>query len=224
MSLRHALLALLDVGPMTGYELAKQFDQSVTYLWHAPHSQIYPELRRMEGEGLIEAEALPRGERATKRAYSLTGQGGEALVEWVRRLERPAQVREPAYLRATYFEYESFDDTRHHFTEHRDHYRAVQEQWQQHVALLQRHDTDLMKRRLRASPAAAHDAIVAYKVHAYDGLIERARAEVAWAERGLALVERLEHAGQVPAGDPVTRPQALAESPSHKTSKDIGIS
>lgn len=211
MSLRHALLALLEAGPMTGYELAKQFDVSVDYLWHAPHSQIYPELRRMEAEGLIEAEALPRGERATKRAYSLTARGGEELVEWVQRLERPARVREPAYLRATYFEYESFDETRRHFEEHRDHHRAVQEHWQQHVARLQRHDTDLMRRRLEAAPEAAHDAIVAYKVHAYEGLIERARAEVAWAERGLALVERLEHTSRIPHGRPVVRPHVLAD-------------
>jgi len=209
MSLRHALLALLDAGPMTGYELAKQFDASVTYLWHAPHSQIYPELRRMEAEGLIEGEALPRGERATKRAYSLTARGGEALVEWVRRLERPARVREPAYLQATYFEYESFDETRHHFEKHRDHHRAVQKHWQQHVARLQRHDTELMRRRLDGAPEAAHDAIVAYKVHAYEGLIERARAEVAWAERGLALVDRLEHTSRIPAGRPVVRPHVL---------------
>ena len=203
MSLRHALLALLDAGPMTGYELAKQFDLSVTHLWHAPHSQIYPELRRMEAAGLVEAESLPRGRRATKRAYSLTSQGAEELVAWVRRIETPPREREPAYLRATYFEYESYDETRRHFREHRDHYRAVQEQWQSHVARLQRHDTELMRRRLARAPRETHDAIVAYKVHAYEGLIERARAEIAWAERGLALVDRLEHGGSIPSDRPV---------------------
>src|ERR1700728_1727527 len=112
MSLRHALLALLEAGPMTGYELAKQFDVSVDYLWHAPHSQIYPELRRMEAVGLVEAESLPRGERATKRPYSLTAAGAEELVAWIRLQETAPPVRDPAYLRATYFEYESFEETR----------------------------------------------------------------------------------------------------------------
>ncbi|WP_279581330.1 PadR family transcriptional regulator [Fodinicola feengrottensis] len=51
MSLRHALLALLEAEPMSGYSLAKFFDQSVAYVWHAPHSQIYPELRRMSRPG-----------------------------------------------------------------------------------------------------------------------------------------------------------------------------
>lgn len=212
MSLRHALLALLEAGPMTGYELAKQFDVSVDHLWHAPHSQIYPELRRMEEAGLVEAEVRPRGERGTKRPYSLTEAGAEELVAWVRRHEATPPVRDPAYLKATYFEYESFEDTRRHFREHRDHHRAVQEHWQRHIRRLQQHDTALMARRLERAPEEAHEAIVAFKVHAYEGLVDRARTEVAWAERGLALVDRLEHRASVPSGEPVLRPLVLRDA------------
>ena len=42
MSLRYALLAILRVGPLSGYDLQKQFTQSVGHVWHAPDSQIYP--------------------------------------------------------------------------------------------------------------------------------------------------------------------------------------
>lgn len=210
MSLRHALLALLDAGAMTGYELAKQFDVSVAYLWNAPHSQIYPELRRMEAAGLIGAESLLRGERATKRAYSLTEAGARELVRWVAEVETAHPVRDPAYLKATYYEYGSFDEVRRQFREHRDHHRAVMEHWQRHISRLQRRDTPLLQRRLAQAPPAAHEAIVAYKVHAYEGLVDRARAEVAWAERGLSLVERLEHASAVPQDEPTVVPHALA--------------
>lgn len=210
MSLRHALLALLDAGAMTGYELAKQFDVSVAYLWHAPHSQIYPELRRMEGSGLIEAESLPRGERGTKRAYSLTEAGARELARWVAQVETAAPVRDPAYLKATYFEYGSFDEARRHFREHRDHHRAMMEHWQQHISRLQRRDTPLIQRRLAQAPPDTHEAVVAYKVHAYEGLVERARAEVAWAERGLSLVDRLEHNSARPHDEPTALPRQLA--------------
>lgn len=212
MSLRHALLALLEAGPMTGYELAKQFDVSVDHLWHAPHSQIYPELRRMEAAGLVEAESLARGARATKRAYSLTAAGAEELVAWVAREDETPPVRDPAYLKATYYEYESFEETRRHFREHRDRHRAVQERWQRHIARLQRHDTELMRERLARAPEGAHEAIVAFKVHAYEGLVDRARTEVAWAERGLALVDRLEHRAQIPPDEPVLHPAALRDA------------
>lgn len=210
MSLRHALLALLEAGAMTGYELTKHFDVSVDYLWHAPHSQIYPELRRMEAAGLIEAESMPRGERATKRAYSLTSSGADELVTWVRGHRPVPPVRDPRYLQAAYFEYESLEETRRHFVEQRDHYRSVQEHWRRHVTRLEHHETELLRRRLERAPEEAHEAIVAFKIHAYDGLIERAQAEVAWAERGLALVNQLTANSSVPAGEPVLHPFVLA--------------
>lgn len=211
MSLRHALLALLDAGAMTGYELAKQFDVSVAYLWHAPHSQIYPELRRMEAAGLISAEAQPRGQRGTKRAYSLTDAGARELVRWVAEVETYPPVRDPAYLKATYYEYGSFDEARRQFEEHRDRHRAVMEHWQRHISRLQRRDTPLLKRRLAQAPLATQEAIVAYKVHAYEGLVERARAEVTWAERGLSLVDRLEHTSALPKGEPTAVPHVLSQ-------------
>ena len=65
MSLRYALLALLRVGPQSGYDLQKQFSLSVGHVWHAPDSQIYPELRKMESEGLVEGEDQLRGERGS---------------------------------------------------------------------------------------------------------------------------------------------------------------
>jgi DNA-binding PadR family transcriptional regulator len=190
MSLRHALLALVESGPMTGYEIAKVFDRSVAYVWHAPHSQIYPELRRLESERLVVAHDVPRG-RATKRAYTLTPAGAAELRRWVGEVQPPPRVREPAYLKATYYEYAPLSVARAQFAAHRAHYQEQQDRWERHVEQLEAGATDLLRRRLAHTPASAHEAVVAYKVHAYRGLIERARTEVAWATEGLALVDRL---------------------------------
>src|SRR5699024_6991409 len=75
MSLKYALLALIRIGPMSGYDLQKQFSLSVGHVWHARDSQIYPELRRMETNGLIEGEEQKRGERGTRRIYHITRAG-----------------------------------------------------------------------------------------------------------------------------------------------------
>jgi hypothetical protein len=40
-------------------------------------------------------------------------------------------------------------------------------------------------------PAELHEALVAYKVHVYRGLADRARHEARWARRGIALVDAL---------------------------------
>src|SRR5690554_2998219 len=83
MSLRHALLALVSGGPLTGYDAVKHFHSSVGHLWHAPDSQIYPELRRMQAEGLLDATEVPWGTKtATKTQYSLTEAGRTALQTW----------------------------------------------------------------------------------------------------------------------------------------------
>src|SRR5690349_11626874 len=66
MNLRFAILATLSAGPRTGYDLTRRFDSTVGHIWHAPHSQIYPELRRMEQAGLVAADEVPRGPRGTK--------------------------------------------------------------------------------------------------------------------------------------------------------------
>jgi DNA-binding PadR family transcriptional regulator len=208
VSLRHAVLALLEAGPMTGYELAKQFDQSITYVWSAQHSQIYTELRRLEAEGLLAATTVPRGakELATKRAYRLTEAGAAELHRWVTSIERPANVRDPAYVKATYLEYGSYAEARDQFRAHRAHYEEQRNWYESHVDVLERRGTALLQRRLDRAPEPAHAAIVAYKVHAYRGLIERARAEISWAEQGLELVTRLA-AGADP-DSPVLEPHA----------------
>jgi DNA-binding PadR family transcriptional regulator len=193
MSLRHALLALLDVSPMTGYELAKQFDVSAIRVWHATHPQIYTELRKLEGERLVVAQEEPRGPHglATKRLYRLTPDGDKELRRWVAEFEEPPPLRDAAYLKATYFEYAPPETVRRQFERHRVHYAEQQYRWERHIEQLRAHGIRLLQRRLARHPESAHEAIVEYKAHVYEGLVERARAEVVWAERGLALLDRL---------------------------------
>lgn len=193
MSLRACLLSLLTARPMTGYELTKYFDTSLDYLWHAPHSQIYPELRRMEEAGLVKATALPRGERATKRAYAITDEGRAEVAQWVAEPTPPPRPREVDYVKASYLEFTSFDQAREQFIALRDRHERERQDYEHHARVLDARATELMKARLADAPPHEHDAIVAYKVHAYRGLAARAAQEKAWAEEGVALVDRLQH-------------------------------
>jgi DNA-binding PadR family transcriptional regulator len=86
MSLRFALLALLQEEEATGYELAKRFDAGVSHYWHALPQQIYQELSRMEEEGLVSGEVVVQEKRPNKRIFSVTAIGQEKLAEW--QLER----------------------------------------------------------------------------------------------------------------------------------------
>ena len=201
MSLRHALLAILAVEPMTGYDLTKHFDRSAAYVWHAPHSQIYPELRKLEDVGLVTAESVARGDRGIKRTYSITDAGLAELTEWVGELTPPAPERDAFHLKATYLEYGSFANARRQFEAHLEYHEGLRRRWEVHAATLERRATALMQRRLTVMPEELHEALVAYKVHVYRGLAERARHEARWARQGIALVDRLWAASSTGLGE-----------------------
>jgi PadR family transcriptional regulator AphA len=76
------VLGLLSLGPRSGYDIKTVVDRSTRFFWAASYGQIYPELRRLEDEGLIEGKDAPRGERG-RRVYKLTKAGREALVDWL---------------------------------------------------------------------------------------------------------------------------------------------
>ena len=192
MSLRYALLALLRVGPLSGYDLQKQFSQSVGHVWHAPDSQIYPELRKMETEGLIDGEEQTRGQRGTRRVYHVTDAGERAYIEWMRSPLDYQRVRDPAHLRAAYLENTTPDEARAFFQGHIAEWESELEQWEQELRRIDARDNPMLVRRLAVTPEPDHERTVAFKRLAYEGLVDRANGEIAWARRGLDLVDRLD--------------------------------
>ena len=99
MALRYALLGALADQPRTGYALLKHFEQSLAYAWPASHSQIYPELARLQHDGLIEQTGS--GARNSK-TYAVTDRGLAEVRRWLRESEPDRRVRSDAALR-TFF-------------------------------------------------------------------------------------------------------------------------
>jgi PadR family transcriptional regulator, regulatory protein AphA len=98
MSLRMALLGLLiGKGPASGYSLSKDFQDTLSHVWSARHSQVYPELGRMAEQGLVTVEAAgPRG----RKAYAVTDAGRAELERWLTEEEPGRAVRSEVALRA----------------------------------------------------------------------------------------------------------------------------
>jgi DNA-binding PadR family transcriptional regulator len=201
MSLRFALLALLTAQPMTGYDLAKAFHSSVGHVWHAPNSQIYPELRKMEQNGLIVGESVTWGTRGTKTRYEVTPQGIQAFRDWMATPLEYSRERDPAHLRAAYFEWTDAATARSHLLAHRAHHDELRSQWIEQVELIRAREHPIVKRRLEIFPESEWARIIAFKEFAYQGLIAQADQEIAWAERGLRLVDELWGADDSAADD-----------------------
>ncbi len=194
MSLRNALLALLAVEPMTGYDLAKRFGSSVGNVWHAPDSQIYPELRRMAQDGLLEAEEIPWGRKGRKIEYTITAAGRASFDEWMDSDLQLTRDRDPMHLRAAYFEYATPDRARAQLRAYLEHTRTIQALWQQQIEEIDAGTSSMLNRRLQGMPEPQRHRAAAFKRFTYEGMVQRASAEIAWAERGLALLDELEAA------------------------------
>ena len=98
-ALGYALLALLARAPLTGYDLAQRMRRSTDFFWTARHSQIYPELARMEAAGLVTHEVVRQTERPDKKIFTMTEAGYAALRAWLVQPVQPAPERDEMMLK-----------------------------------------------------------------------------------------------------------------------------
>lgn len=176
---------------MTGYDLYKQFKSSVGFVWHAPDSQIYPELRRMEADSLLEGEDIPWGPRGRKRQYHITENGREAFRTWMNSPMDYPRERDPVHLRAAYLEWADPSAARDQMRAHILHYAARREQWERKVEEIEGGASVMLTKRLAGVPEHEHARVTAFKRFTYEGLVARAEQEIRWAERGLKLIDSL---------------------------------
>lgn len=99
MSLAHAVLTSLLEKPSSGYDLARRFDKSIGYFWHATHQQIYRELARMEDAGWVASVAAPDAGNTRKRSYHVLPAGREELVRWAMEPSAPMDLRDEVTVR-----------------------------------------------------------------------------------------------------------------------------
>jgi PadR family transcriptional regulator, regulatory protein AphA len=92
------VLGMLSLGPRSGYDIKTVVDRSTRFFWAASYGQIYPELRRLEEEGLIEGEDAPSGGRS-RRVYKITKAGRDALREWLFGSTVTIELRDESLLR-----------------------------------------------------------------------------------------------------------------------------
>jgi DNA-binding PadR family transcriptional regulator len=90
MSIRHGLLALLERGPMYGYQLRAAFEESTGTTWPLNIGQVYTTLSRLERDGL--GRPLPENDGG-QRPYEITDPGRTELAQWfatpISRTDRP---------------------------------------------------------------------------------------------------------------------------------------
>jgi PadR family transcriptional regulator, regulatory protein AphA len=87
---RYAVLGLLSIEPMSGYDIRAHLQDSVSHFWTESYGQIYPVLKALAHEKLATVSTGP-GTRG-RRVYAITPAGRMVLRKW---LERPPRLQPP---------------------------------------------------------------------------------------------------------------------------------
>jgi PadR family transcriptional regulator, regulatory protein AphA len=80
----NALLGLLSLGPMSGYDIRQLIPRSIGHFWSESYGQIYPGLKRLEAAGLVERKTERNKGKPDRNLYALTNEGREELRGWLK--------------------------------------------------------------------------------------------------------------------------------------------
>jgi len=104
------ILGMLKLGVPTGYDIKKVIDGSTRFFWTASFGQIYPELKRLQKEGLVRSRQEPRG-KVKRTVYELTPKGEDAIRAWLTDSEEVLfEIRDESLLRLFFSDLLSRDE------------------------------------------------------------------------------------------------------------------
>lgn len=97
-SVAKVILGFLSREDLSGYDIKLRVDDSTRFFWAASYGQIYPELKKLEEEGLIQGTDSPHGGRA-RRVYGITESGRTALASWIMDTGSTVELRHEGLLK-----------------------------------------------------------------------------------------------------------------------------
>lgn len=94
MALAEAILVCLTERPMSGYDLAKNFDASIGFFWRASHQQIYRELGRLREKGYVISQEVSQSGKPNRIIHTLTPEGQKALRAWSKKPSKHPSIKD----------------------------------------------------------------------------------------------------------------------------------
>ncbi|HKP02142.1 MAG TPA: PadR family transcriptional regulator [Chthoniobacterales bacterium] len=80
---RYAILGMLSICPMSGYDIKKGIEESISNFWSESYGQIYPILKRLVSEKLVDKTVERQSGKPDRHVYELTARGRAELREWL---------------------------------------------------------------------------------------------------------------------------------------------
>ncbi len=80
---RYIILGLLSHESLSGYDMKKRIETSVSHFWNVGYSQIYPALAELLSDGMIFMSGIVSSGGPQKHVYTITEAGRQSLHEWL---------------------------------------------------------------------------------------------------------------------------------------------
>lgn len=94
-----AVLGMLTLEPMSGYDMKKFSEQGLVHFWHVSYGNLYPRLKRLEARGLIEGRRETREGAPDATVYTIMATGRRRFRDWLDEDPRPERVRSELVLK-----------------------------------------------------------------------------------------------------------------------------
>jgi PadR family transcriptional regulator AphA len=93
------LLGLLEIEPMSGYDLGLSIRASVGHIWNESYGQIYPNLKKLAAGGFVTSKTERQKGKPDRRVYFITPKGRERLAKWLAVPPQPEIARNELLLK-----------------------------------------------------------------------------------------------------------------------------
>ncbi|HLL70167.1 MAG TPA: PadR family transcriptional regulator [Pyrinomonadaceae bacterium] len=126
---RYAILGMLSIAPMSGYDIKKRVEQSVSNFWTESYGQIYPILKSLVAEKLVTKTVEKGAGKPDRHVYALTERGREELQRWLAEGVTPKAERNELLLKLFFGEEVTCATNISHIEQYRELQRGLLERY-----------------------------------------------------------------------------------------------
>jgi DNA-binding PadR family transcriptional regulator len=120
---------MLSIRAMSGYDIKKLIETSISNFWTESYGQIYPILKTLVAEKLVTRKTEKKSGKPDRHVYALTAAGRRSLREWLARAPIPKAPRNELLLKLFFGEEIPVSDSLAHITKFRQRHRELLEHY-----------------------------------------------------------------------------------------------
>jgi DNA-binding PadR family transcriptional regulator len=163
---------------MSGYGIRILIQQSIGHFWSESYGQIYPTLRGLAKDGLVEKRTERQKGKPDKHVYSLTERGREELRRWLELPAVPSVPRNEMLLKLFFGRQGPIAASKEHVREYRERHEMAGKLYREMMKTIPRE-------------RAGHPDLPYWLMTLRLGIHE-SRALVAWSDETLRELEKME--------------------------------